>query len=68
MPTTITELFEEQKINSIKQISWGTPFNATRAGVYVVSTSSDPGKHLGITDEPVFDEKQIDRWFTRFWR
>lgn len=65
MPTTVGEIFDKHNINNFKQIKWGTPFIDNEEGVYIVSTSSNPVKHLGITDEPLFDDKQIFLWLRK---
>lgn len=35
-----------------------------RNKVYVVSTSKNPDKHLGISDQPNFDDQQINIWIS----
>lgn len=62
MPTTVSQLFLEQKISDFKQVPWDTLINDSGQGVYVISTSEDPDKHLGLTSEPLFDDVQIENW------
>jgi len=59
MPTTVQQLFNKFDILDFKKVKRGRTFNENRQGVYVVSTSSNPNKHLGISDNTNFDEVQI---------
>ena len=60
--TTVRHLFNKFDILDFHQVKWGTIFNEKRQGVYVVSTSNNPDKHLGITDSPNFEDQQIKLW------
>ena len=60
--TTVRQLFNKFDISDFHQVNWGTAFNEKKQGVYVVSTSNNPDKHLGITDRPNFDNQQIKLW------
>ena len=60
--TTVRQLFNKFDISDFNQVKWGTIFNEKKQGVYVVSTSNNPDKHLGITDRPNFDDQQIKLW------
>ena len=63
--TTVRQLFDKFDLIDFKQVKWGTKFNETKQGVYVVSTSSNPDKHLGITDRPNFDDEQVRLWLNK---
>jgi hypothetical protein len=65
MATTVQELFYKFDILDFKQVKWGTVFNEKKQGVYIVSTSNDPNRHLGIKKQPEFDDKQIDHWLNK---
>lgn len=65
MTTTVGQLFRKFDMVEVKQLKWGTMFNEKQQGVYVVSTSDDPEKHLGITDHPIFDDRQINLWIDK---
>ena len=65
MPTTVQQLFNKFDILDFKKVKWGTTFNENRQGVYVVSTSSNPNEHLGISDNTNFDEEQIILWINK---
>lgn len=65
MPTTVQQLFNKFNILNFHEVKWETIFNEKRQGVYVVSTSSNPYEHLGISDKPNFDEQQITLWINR---
>ena len=65
MATTVRQLFNHFNILEFGKVKWGTTFNEKKQGVYVVSTSSDPDKHLGITDSPNFDDLQIKLWLSK---
>jgi hypothetical protein len=60
--TTVKQLFNKLDILDFKQVNWGTTFEEKNQGVYVVSSSNNPDKHLGISDNPLFDDKQIELW------
>lgn len=65
MPTTVRQLFNNSDIFEFNQVKWGTIFYEKRQGVYVVSTSNNPDKHIGITDQPNFDDQQIKLWLSK---
>lgn len=65
MPTTVTQLFRNFDISDIQQIKWGTTFNETKQGVYVISLSSNPDKHLDISNVPLFSKTQIALWINK---
>ena len=60
--TTVRQLFNKFDISDFHQVNWGTTFNEKKQGVYVISTSNNPDKHLGITNRPNFDDQQIKLW------
>lgn len=63
--TTVRQLFNNSGILDFDQVKWGTTFCEKEQGVYVVSTSNEPDKHLGITDKPNFDDQQIELWISK---
>jgi len=63
--TTVRQLFNQVDILDFDQVKWGTTFHENKQGVYVVSTSSNPDKHLGITGRPNFDDQQIKLWLSK---
>jgi hypothetical protein len=63
--TTVRQLFNEFDILDFQQVKWGTLFHEKKQGVYVVSTSNNPDKHLGISDRPNFDDQQINLWISK---
>ena len=65
MAITVRQLFNEFNILDFKKVKWGEIFNEKRQGVYVVFSSNDPDKHLGITENPLFDDKQINLWISK---
>ncbi len=65
MPTTVQELFRKFDILDFQKVQWEANFKENKQGVYVVSTSSDPNKHLGISENPNFDEQQIQLWINK---
>ena len=65
MATTVRQLFNKFNIPDFQKIKWGTPFNEMKQGVYIVSISNNPEKHLSITDQPSFDENQIKLWISK---
>jgi hypothetical protein len=60
--TTVSQLFNKFEIFDFKQVNWGAVFNETNQGIYVVALSHNPDKHLGISDKPYFNDKQIEDW------
>src|SRR5258708_4810431 len=66
MPTTVRQLFEAFQIMEFHHIKWGTPFIENGGGIYMISTIPTPEKHLGILEEPKFDEAQISKWINKF--
>ncbi|MEI7962058.1 MAG: hypothetical protein WCI04_07015 [archaeon] len=65
MTTTVKKLFNKFGIAEFYQVQWNTTFNETEQGVYIVSTSNDADKNLGITDKPTFDDQQIELWISK---
>lgn len=66
MPTTtVRKLFNKFDILDFQQVKWGTKFYEKKQGVYVVSTSNNPDKHLGLSDRPNFDDQQINLWISK---
>ncbi len=65
MTTTVRQLFNDFNIMDLHQVKWGTTFYNNEQGVYVVSTSNNPDKHLGTIDHPNFDEQQIKLWIDK---
>ena len=65
MTTTVRQLFNKFDILDFQQVKWGTTFHENKQGVYVVSTSNNPDKHLGISDQPNFDDQQINLWISK---
>lgn len=65
MPTTVKDLFEQHQIKNLKQIQWGTKFSDNETGIYIISTSNQPDQHLCLTDEPIFDDNQINHWINK---
>jgi hypothetical protein len=65
MPTSVRQLFNKFGIIDFQQVRWGTIFSEKRQGIYVVSTSNNPDKYLGITDQPNFDNQQINLWISK---
>lgn len=65
MPTTIRQLFNQFDIFDFEQVKWGATFYENKEGVYVVSTSNNPDKNLGISDKPNFDDQQIKLWLSK---
>lgn len=65
MSTTVKQLFDKFDISDFNQVKWGTKFHEKEQGVYVVSTSSKPDSHLGLTIQPNFDDKQIELWVNK---
>ena len=63
--TTVRQLFNHSNILEFGKVKWETTFYEKRQGVYIVSTSSDPDKHFGITDSPNFDDQQIKLWLSK---
>lgn len=63
--TTVRQLFNKFDIQDFQKVNWGTTFSERKQGIYVVSTSNNPDKHLGITDRPTFDETQIKLWISK---
>ena len=61
---TVTELFKQIGITAnIGKVRWGTTFNCSLPGIYIVSTSGDP--NAGLSGEPRFDEQAIQSWIDR---
>ena len=65
MPTTVIEIFEKQNISEFRKIKWGTQFFDNNEGIYVVSMSNKPDKNLGLTEEPLFDDNQLNLWLSK---
>ena len=65
MPTTVSRIFAEFEIQIIDKIRWGKPFNDRNQGIYIVSSSTDPDKHLGISNNIIFDNDQINLWINK---
>jgi hypothetical protein len=63
--TTVRQLFNKVGISDFHQVKWGTTFSEKKQGVYVVSTSNNPDKHLGLADRPNFDDQQIKLWINK---
>lgn len=59
---TVLQLFNKFDITEFQCVKWGTTFAEKKQGIYVVSTSSDPLQHLGLSARPDFDDQQIDFW------
>ncbi len=60
--TTVRKLFNKFDIFDIKQVKWGASFDEHNQGVYVISSSNNPDKHLGISAKPKFDDNKINFW------
>jgi len=60
MPTTIRQLFHKFDIKNFHHVKWATKFDEINEGIYVVCTSNYPDRHLGTTNMPVFDDRQIN--------
>ena len=66
MPTTtVRQLFNKVDLFEFQKVNWGTIFQEKNQGVYVVSTSHNPDKHLGISDRPNFDDIKINLWISK---
>jgi hypothetical protein len=65
MATTVQQLFDKFEIQKINKISWGTAFSENEQGIYIVSTSTNPDKHLSLTNQPEFDDGQIKLWLDK---
>ena len=65
MATTVRQLFNNVDILDFNQVKWGTLFKENKEGVYVVATSENPDKHLGISDLPNFDDQLINLWISK---
>jgi hypothetical protein len=65
MPTTICEILNAHNIEIANCVPWGTSIHDNNEGVYLVSTSGEPRKNLGITEEPLFDDFQIELWINK---
>ena len=65
MPTTVSELFANVNLEFDGPVRWSQPVKNRRPGVYVVSTSNDPEKHLGLQSTPFISIEIIGRWIQR---
>jgi hypothetical protein len=54
--TTVRQLFNKVDIPDFKQVKWGDNFHEPKQRVYVVSSSENPDKHLGVSAAPNFVE------------
>ncbi len=61
MPTTITNLLNEFKLELSGQVKWGEKINSNKCGFYFVSISQEPDK-LVTWPTPSFDPMEIQRW------
>jgi hypothetical protein len=62
MPTTIQQLENTFNLKYIKTIKWGTSFNESSNGIYIISTNQNKD-YLPENDSVSFNEKQICTWF-----
>ena len=65
MPTTVSELFANVNLEFEGPVRWSHPVKNRRPGVYVVSISSDPEKHLGLQSTPLISIEIIGKWIQR---
>jgi hypothetical protein len=65
MPTTVSELFANVNLEFDGPVRWSQPVKNRRPGVYVVSTSNDPEKHLGLQSTPFISIEIIGKWIQR---
>lgn len=61
MPTTITNLLNEFKLELSGQVKWGEEIKSKKCGFYFVSISNDPDKIVSWTT-PSFDAIEIQHW------
>jgi hypothetical protein len=65
MPTTVSELFANVNLDFDGPVCWSHPVKNRRSGVYVVSTSNDPVKHLELQSTPLISIEIIGKWIQR---
>lgn len=64
MSTTVYQLFGEFSIEN-QCVKWGMPIQDEDEGIYVVSTSKDPYRNLGLTTFPNIDDGVMQTWINK---
>jgi len=62
MPTTVSKLFKNADLSFSGPVPWAQPVSNDNPGVYVVSTTNDPKKHLGIHTKPTISAEIVYKW------
>ena len=65
MPTIISDIFANAKLDFNGPVRWSVPINNGNPGVYIVSTSDDPDANLGVMPNPAISIDKIDEWLRR---
>ena len=61
MPTTITNLLNEFKLELSGQVKWGEEIKSKESGFYFIAISDNPDKIISW-ETPSFNDKEIQQW------
>ena len=65
MATTVSDLFHNAGLAFDGPVRWSHPVKNGSPGVYIVSTSSDPTRHLGLEPSPPISVDLVSGWIRR---
>jgi len=65
MPTTVSELFEASSLVFGGPLDWATPVPSGKPGVYVVSISNCPQKHVGLSPKASISTALVREWMQK---